>query len=363
MIDGIYYQTIYLLIVVIFSFVAYHNYSNAIIKLSDSSVGVCLLALFMALFIGTRPVHIVFADTVGYVGYYNMLQRAEYSFDSGVENLLFDNILSYLASTGYDYKVWLTLIAFIYFIGRYVACKKLFPQHTSIAYLVFLGAFITYTSSVNGFKNGAATTFFVLAIAYRDKILLAICFLLLSWGFHHAMHVCIIAYVIAFFYNKPKPYFVFWVICLIIAIVKIQYFQILFGGWTDEKSAGYLMLGDTGWRTGMRYDFVLYSAIPIIQGWWQRRKYGVISNRYLFVLNIYTLLNGVWMLCMYASFTNRIAALSWGLYSIVILMPFFEKRNGCEIVPAIQNKGLSKVLLYNLLFTLFMEVIYYGVLK
>ena len=114
----------------------------------------------------------------------------------------------------------------------------------------------------------------------------------------------------------------------------------------------------------MRYDFVLYSAIPIVLSWFHRKRYGFISNKYAFILNLYILLNSIWMLCIYANFTNRIAALSWSLYPIVILLPFVEERGGKTLYTTYKkNRAIAKVLLCNLMFTLFMEIIYYGLIK
>ena len=158
-------------------------------------------------------------------------------------------------------------------------------------------------------------------------------------------------------------------ISVLLAIAHVTYFQSLLGNISpDEKAGSYLSLDShldsVSWRGGMRYDFVLYSAIPIIQSWWHRRQYDLISDKYTFILNLYMLLNSVWMLCMYANFTNRIAALSWALYPIVIMLPYVEKNEGIEVYGTYgSNKAISKVLLYNLLFTLFMGIIYYGLIK
>ena len=67
------------------------------------------------------------------------------------------------------------------------------------------------------------------------------------------------------------------------------------------------------------------------------------------------LINGLWLLCMYANFTNRIAALSWLLYPIVLIYPYFS----VNIQIKNKNKTFSVVMAVHLLFTLFMAVVYY----
>ena len=72
------------------------------------------------------------------------------------------------------------------------------------------------------------------------------------------------------------------------------------------------------------------------------------------LIHLYICINGIWMLCMYAEFTNRIAYLSWFLYPIVIIYPFIHENLGHN-----KYKVFGKTILYHLAFTLFMSLIYY----
>ncbi len=357
MIDGAYYHDIYLFIVsvcTLFCFLKY-NSSNGT-RIVEGKMSGLVLAILLAFFIGVRPVHIVFADTVGYAEYYNSMLNIPFEFDKDNENLVFDHILTYMASQGFSHTVFFILIAIIYFVGRYISCVKMFPNNSWIAFVIFLGAFLTYTSSVNGIKAGVAASVFVCAIAYREKIWLCALLLAVSWGLHHAMHLCIVAFLIVSFYKNVKVYSFFWIFSLVLAIQHVSTFQTLFAGWTDEKGAGYLAEDADGWLTGMRYDFVLYSSIPIILGWYHKFKRNINHEGYDFILNLYMLTNGVWMLCMYASFTNRIAALSWLLYPLVLVYPYLTD----SIPISNRNKKLAILMAYHLLFTLFMHIVYYN---
>ena len=220
--------------------------------------------------------------------------------------------------------------------------------------MVCLGAFITFSSAVNGIKAGVAASLFCCAIAYKNKLWLAALFLAFSFGFHHSMHVCIAAFIVVYFYKNTKVYSCFWVVCLFMAVSHVTYFQNFFAGLTDEKGASYLLGGD--YITGMRYDFVLYSVMPIMMGWYITFKKKVVMPEYQFILNLYLLLNGLWLLCINASFTNRIAALSWFLYPIVLIYPFLTSM---EIVGVNKYKLFAKIMLLHLGFTLFMNFVYY----
>ena len=361
MISGEYYKLIYLIIVTVCTLSCYNRYKIAGSgNITDNSRHAFVLAVILSLFIGARPIYSGFYDTVGYAGYYNSIMGYSFEFSMDKQNILFDNILAWMASNGLSVNVWFTFCALVYFLCRYWSCKKMFPNNTWAAYLIFLAAFITFTSSVNGFKAGAASSLFCVALAYKDdkRWWMIPLFLALSYGFHHSMHVCIAAFIACYFYKNTKVYSVFWIFAFICAVAHVSYFQILFAGLTDEKGAGYLLADeDTGWHTGMRYDFVLYSAMPVFCGWYIKFKKKIDITGYDFILNLYLLLNGMWMLCMYANFTNRIAALSWFMYALVLAYPFLH---GDQIFSFNKNKTFSTILILHLAFTLFMSFIYYA---
>lgn len=359
-----YYKFIYLFIVTICTLSCGRKY-DINVQRSDNSGTALVLAIILALFIGFRPVHMVFADTIGIAQYYQSVLNSNFEFRSDVENLLFDNVLLWMASEGFGVSAFFLICSFTYFIVRWWSCKKMFPQNTWIAYLIFLGAFITYTSSVNGFKAGMAASLFCCAIACKRDIpkrwWRPAFFLALSFGVHHSMHVCIAGYLVCLLYKNTKVYLAFWIFALACAVLHVSYFQMIFAGMTDEKGAAYLNTdGDALWLTGMRYDFVLYSAMPILLGWYIMFKRKIQIDGYNFILNLFLLMNGMWLLCMYANFTNRIAALSWFMYPIVICYPFLKGYNMQKLT---NNLSIAKIMFYQLGFTLFMEIIYYGILK
>lgn len=359
MINGVYYQYIYLIIVAICTFFQIDKFKSNKGRLGESHVPGLFLLFFLILFIGLRPYWEMRDDTIGIFEYYKYNFGFPFEFNALAENYIFDNALVWFSSHRVNFSFFLILCATIYYGMRYLSCKIMFPKHTYTAFLIFLAAFISYASATNGFKAGMAASIFCCAIALRERKLLAVCLLLLSWGIHHAMHVCILAYLIVYVYNNTRVYYIIWLASVLVAIAHIDYFQVLFAGLTDEKGGEYL-LAEEGWITGMRYDFVLYSSMPVLLGWYITEKRKIEDKGFQFVLNLYLLLNSVWMLCMYANFTNRIAALSWFLYPIVIAYPFLS--------PSFEgvyrnNKLFTRIVLCHLFFTLFMNMVYYMFFK
>lgn len=354
MIPAYLYKYIYLLLVTVLT-LAVVKYRRSL-KVTESIIGSALLCLFMVLFIGFRPVSIYFVDMVNYANWWG---ETWWGFNWEAENLLFDNLYQYMGSIFPDGTVFFVLMATIYFIGMLVVCRKLFPSNTLIVFLVCLAAFSTFSYGTNGIKAGAAASLFLVALAYRDKMWLSIIFLLLSWGFHHSMQVSVAAYALTLVFKNEKWYFYGWLFCLLMAVAHISFFQELFAGMTDESGTGYLNWDtndDWGGKRGFRLDFVIYSAMPVVMGYYVKFKYQLEDRFYDTMLYMYLTCNGIWMLCMYAQFTNRIAYLSWFMYPILLVYPCYaivDKNHPLVLVR-------QKVVLLHLAFTLFMVLIYYA---
>jgi hypothetical protein len=267
--------------------------------------------------------------------------------------------MSYCGNNDYAIETFFIIIAAIYFGCIYVSSKKLFPQNTAIAFYSYLVAFSTFSYATNGIKAGAGAAVFLLALAYRKNLIVFVLLSLLSIGFHHSMKVVIYAYIVVFLYKNTKIYFCIWIAAFFIAALHISYFQELFASYTDKRGAGYLLVNNgVNYVTGFRLDFILYGAAPILVGYIYCIKRELKDNTYELMLRLYTLLNSVWMLCMYASFTNRIAYLSWFLYPYVLLYPFYQLYYSNSQL----NVGRNIVVLH-LCFTLFMTMIFYPLLK
>lgn len=367
MIAAKHYYTIYLIIVTIITLFVYYKYNrkngNIIYFLKKKKrYGAIILALFMVLFIGFRPESPVFVDMINYTEFYHALYQGEsFIFDKEAENLLFDNYFAWVGSMDFGTTFFFVSIAAIYFICTYIACKRMFPQDTLATYLVFLAAFSTFSYGTNGIKAGAAASIFLMALSYRENLKICIPLILTSWGFHHSMIMPAVAFILTLVYKNSKIYFAAWCLCLLIAMAHITFFQELFAeimSDSGDSGANYLndVNSDWGGRSGFRIDFVIYSVMPILVGYIAVYKKKLqLSKLYTCLLNLYMTLNGTWMLCMYANFTNRIAYLSWFLYPIVLIYPFLNENWGVS-----RYKDFSRIMLAHLAFTLFMKFIYYA---
>lgn len=356
MIPAEYYQLVYTIIVVVFGIPVCYRYANYGIdrlELADKEpiVKSLLFTFFIILFVGLRPNSPVFADGMGYwKGILDHrwenrpLKDISYQFATKW-------LMSTLSSLGIHPQIGFIVLASVVYGGALVAMRKMFPRDTFLAMIMFCGTFGTFAGAVNGIKNGMACSMFLCALAYKDNWKVCLIFLIISYGFHHSMELSIAAFIACLFYSNTRVYSYVWIVSLILAILHVTYFQTFFAGFTDEQGASYLLTDENSWVSGLRLDFAAYSFAPIALGWWISCKKELQSS-YRFVLNVYLLMNSIWLLCMYASYTNRIAALSWSLFPVIILMPLLNDK-----VSDNQFKVLSWFVVGQLSFTLLMTII------
>lgn len=355
MIPAEYYEFIYLALVTIMTLAMVSHRKN--LNMREGIAGSMILCICLILLIGFRPHVHIFGDTANFTKDWGRL--AWQGWDWKVDNILFDNLYVYWGTIFDSVTPLFIFCAGIYFSCILIACRKLFPSNTTIIYLIYLAAFSTFSYGTNGIKAGVAASLFLVALAYRDNLKISIPVVFLSWGFHHSMIMPVAAYVLTLFFKNKDYYFYGWLLCLVIAALHITFFQELFAGLSDSSGAGYLH-NDTSAevqraKTGFRIDFVIYSAMPVVMGYFVKYKYRLHDDLYDMLLNMYLTTNGVWMLCMYAEFTNRIAYLSWFMYPLVLIYPCYAIAN--EKHPLVQNRKI--IVLGHLGFTLFMNLVYY----
>lgn len=330
---GVFYEPLYVLgvgmltLVILFFFLRKNREVEVISPAQSSKWEVrfsFLVAVIAALFVGLRPNDPCFVDSQIYIGYYNQLRGADVSFDFGVRNLIFDNMLALMAAQNWSWRVFILLVATLYFVGIWFACRKLFPKHVLISYLVYLGALCTFAYGTNTLKSGVAASIFLMAVAYKDKLVWAGLLLWASLGFHHSMVLPIGAFICAYFYRDTRVYIFIWFTSLVFSLVDVPFIREFLSNFVSTQGSSYLLSTGRDWggKIGFRYDFVLYSLPPILVAMWANLKQRGISSTYQFIMSIYLIANSVWMLCMYVNFTDRIAYLSWLLYPVVLIYPF-----------------------------------------
>ncbi len=317
-----------------------------------------VLATFLIIAIGYRPLTIHFADTIGYAYAYETrnlnlkecLQSKDY---------IFNILTTFFQNAGFSVHVFFTFVASIYIGFTAWAAQRLSKRY---AYLIFLGLISTfsfYAFSVNTIRCGMAAVMVLLAFTFfeRNKIVaIALCWC--AVGVHNSVMLPVVCLIVSYFCKNTKIYLWIWIACIVISNIdhhSVESFLMNSGWIEDDRFSKYLVGIDNKEDfayVGFRWDFLLYSSVPIAVAYYFIVMKKFQDKLYLLFANTYILANAFWILVIYASFSDRFAYLSWFLYGVVLIYPFLA-------YPQLSKRRelLSIVLLGNALFTWMMWLI------
>jgi hypothetical protein len=307
---------------------------------------------------GLRPISARFGDTINYnrtfTNYMNGANISETVGDYGWH--VFMKFLSnFMTIHGF-----FLICAIIYIFPMYKLSKQLFNKYWYYSFLMFVVSFSFWTYGVNGVRNGAACSLFLLGLAYRNNKMVMSLFFVIAVLFHKTLFLPIIAYCLTYIYNNPTFYFKGWLACIPLSLAMGGFWISLFAGlgFADDRLAGYLTTQaeeGTFASTGFRWDFLFHSAFAVFAGWYYIYKKKFKDNFYNQLLNTYLICNGFWVLVITANYSNRFAYLSWFMMALIIIYPLLKKQLFKN-----QHFLIGKVMLVYFSFTYFMYYFYWG---
>lgn len=325
-----------LLVLFLVLFAVFQCFTNQLLQKPTVEANTILgaaVTIFIILYMGLRPERGPFGDSYIYGrNFYNInLQTQGFSF--GREWAFYDlNIL--MKKIGNLHSLFFTC-ALIYVGSLWWAMKRIFGNYYWIPLLVVFSMFTFWTYGVNGIRNGMGASVFILALSYANNIPVMILLAIIALGFHQSVLLMIAAAILAWFYNKNKLYLGIWLAAIPISLRygwSLQYMLASTGFMqSDERMAGYLTreneIGEiVETSSTFRWDFLLYSAMAVSIAYYfiYIRKFK--DQYYTWLFNIYLICNAFWIIVIRASYSNRIAQLSWFIMPIILIYPFMMKR-------------------------------------
>lgn len=301
-----------------------------------SSIGK-LLVLAITIIVGFRPVSGYFGDTVNYAsGFFSRAAtgQADYiaSFCSFEGEYVFTALQDFCIQYA-DLQAFFLILAIIFFGCQYLACWRILGKYW-FAPFVAMACMIDYWGfAVNGIRNGAAANLMILALTYGRRWKLSLPLGLMAIGIHKSMLLVGVAAIVAHYYHKTRVYLIGWCCSIMVSAIAggaTSEFLLTHLGDADDRMQKYLEYGKdaammAGFSSsGFRVDFLVYSAVPIMVGYWYTEIKHANDTVYRWWLNIYIIANSFWILMMKAAFSNRFAVLSWFIAGIVLMYPFFK---------------------------------------
>lgn len=359
----VYYWTAFIICAIVF--LRYSSSPNNKLLLQQNTfMAALLLSVVAILFLGLRPIHPMFGDMVLYARGYQAGKISGYAIEAKGE-WLFTFIQQVCINLGLSANVFFFIVTLGYIGFQYWACRKLLWENSHIAMLFILSAFEFYVFAVNGLRNGLACAMVMLAMAIaiqgQKKILpliFAAILAYLSTGIHRSCMIPIACAVVALFFVKnPKQALGIWLASIAVSLVSGNFFVSLMGGFVeDDRSRAYVAGSafneSTFSRSGFRWDFLLYSVMPVILIWFATQKRKINDVVFNYLGNTYLLANSFWILVIRANFSNRFAYLSWFLYPLVLAYGLIRLKIWDD-----QDRRIGLYLLAHAGFTLFMFLI------
>lgn len=290
------------------------------------AIGIMIL---VTLYMGLRPVSgRYFGDMGTYARYFNHLkQGGEFSL---TKDIGFEYFVLFSAKL-FTEKIFFLLCSVLYIVPIYFAVKRWHPNFTYLALLAVICSFSFWPYGTNGMRAGIATSIFIWGLSYRSVPIKMLVIMLISVLFHKSMLLPLLSFGLTFVVTKPKYFLWFWMLSIVLSVtmggVWINLFSSL--GFGDERFVTYLTSienQDQFRRSGFRWDFLLYSFIPVAAGYLYIFKYNFQDKLYNQIFSTYLISNAFWIMVIRASFSNRFAYLSWFLMAIVIIYPLLKHK-------------------------------------
>ena len=295
---------------------------------------IVMFMIFYILFFGFRPISHYFGDMKVYGKSFELLQNFEvFDLEGSRErstDVLFYTFQRLCAIMTVDVHVWFACIMFFYVVMMFWGCKKIDFRHGALLMLFCVGAFEFYSFSVNGIRNGVACSFAIMAVAClcKKEKLWACIWSIFAIGCHKSVALPVIAMFFTYYMLKPKYMYIAWGGAIILSLSFGEYIDNLLSVMSyDDRLAANLQGNDADgviMEHRFRWDFLLYSSVPILLGWYTIFKRRLFDKTYLILLGTYIYSNAFWVLAIRAIFSNRIAYLSWFLYPMVLAYPLLS---------------------------------------
>ena len=367
--EASFYQPIYLLITTSMAFFYGFRYLNSdgySLQLQKNTfLAPLLISIVFIFWLGNRPISgMYFGDTGNYATSYALMgSEGNIHFDLHTEWVWY-TIMLFSKQIGLNVHAFFTLIEAGYILTVLWAVKRFMPTNPMLGMLFVFTALMFFTFGTNGLRNGLACHIILLAISFffDEKYIIGAILCLTAFGIHRSTMLPIAGmFAGRFILTNLKWTIYFWVFSIFLSLALggsiINFFASL--GF-DERMGSYntSQYATSFSHTGFRWDFLLYSAMPILMGWYVCVKKKIKDDWYKALCITYTLCNAFWLMVITAAFSNRFAYLSWFMYPIVIAYPLINLPIWKD-----QDKKTGMILLAYSGFTLFMQGFYWGALR
>ena len=320
-----------------------------------------LLSLIFIFWLGGRPASgVYFGDSANYALSYSMMSPEGDINPSLTSEWIWYALMLLCKQSGLDIHTFFTIVEAGYILSVLWAVKRFMPTNPMLGMLFVFTSLMFFSFGTNGIRNGLACHIVLLAMSFffDDKYLTGVVLCLMAFGIHRSTVLPIAGMFLGRYVLKDLKWVIyFWVASIVLSLIMgetLTDFLASLGFDGRMESYNTTQYNSEFSHTGFRWDFLLYSCIPILMGWYVCIKKQIRDDWYKTLCITYTLCNAFWVIVIRAAFSNRFAYLSWFIYPVVIAYPLVNLPVWDD-----QDKKTGIILLLYAGFNLFMWTVYW----
>ena len=296
-----------------------------------------ILAVLCCWYVGVRPINKE-GDSYLYSTVYNLTLHHKLTVETAMGNET-EGFWAFVELSCLQARLsasqWFQIISAFYFVGFSIAIWKWMRRNFTSAFIFMISSMSFWAYATNGLRSGMAASLGTCALAFltnaksRKDLLsigIAIALFFCSSLTHSSMWLFFAIAIMVWLKPTKKVTFYFWSVCLLLSpfisnLMLEQASTIFSDARLDYYSESDMSVFS---RTGWRWDFILYSAIPVIWSWYIINVRKLSDKTYLIISNVYVLCNSTWLLVNSVPYSNRFAYIGWCIYPFVLCYPLFK---------------------------------------
>ena len=273
-------------------------------------------------------------DTHAYLSYFNRIVNLSIldglfvnRFEIGFAFIV--NLFSIFNDDPRSFLIYLALmqLGFLY----YSVCKVTSGKAAVVVSFAYASLFIIYNLTTNILRQGFAVSFVILSYHYfiENKLLKYLIASTVAALFHKTALICLVIFAGYKYIFSLNRLIILWLGLIASCALGINSIlgELLLSVTGLSTEFSYILSDRAydGYRVGFRFDFILFSAIPVLL-FLIIKKIEISSEKYEKYLKLYIVANSIFVFFMFIPYSDRIATYSWSLLPIFFGL-FYEAVN------------------------------------
>lgn len=286
---------------------------------------VIIISLFAIMIIGYREwwAEDFFGDSIRYG--YAYLQVSTTEIDQN-HDLGYSILMFICRNLNLSVNSFFIVCASLYIVPLLLSVKKLDECNSLVFFIAIITSMSFFPYGVNGIRNGIATSLLLWAYSYNKLTVKTLLIFIIALSFHISTILSLLFWFLSIRFSSERKILMIWFLAIPFSFVlsgSVASLGDIFGGIFKNRVEGYLSNNaslDDFSTIGFRYDFLVYSFIPIFLNSFLFKNVHQ-TKTYKRIYYTYILTNAFWILINQVPFSNRFAYLSWFLMPIVFIYP------------------------------------------